>query len=154
MQIWKTPYMFLFNIKAMLENFAFLIIRILELFAREVCKFLEHWADFKHILWFLNVCKQTFHISHSRISQEVKGVLMWNFQHIISIWRRIYWQIFRSALVLPLISCFAISFSMMVFYFKLIHDGKFVQNKAFVSLVYSRFWGQEAKPQLFLWKKT
>ena len=58
------------------EDFAYLIIRILELFAREVCKFLEQWVDFKHILLFLNICKQTFHISHARISQEVKGVLM------------------------------------------------------------------------------
>ena len=48
---------------------------------------------------FLNVCKQTFHISHVRISQKVKGVLMWDPQHIISIWRRRYWQIFKSALV-------------------------------------------------------
>ena len=28
------------------ENFAFLILRILELFAREVCKFLKKWANF------------------------------------------------------------------------------------------------------------
>ena len=31
---------------------------------------------------FLNVYKQTFHISHVRIPQKVKGVLMWNLQHI------------------------------------------------------------------------
>ena len=31
---------------------------------------------------FLNVCKQTFHLSHVRISQKVTGVLMWNLQHI------------------------------------------------------------------------
>ena len=48
---------------------------------------------------FLNICKQTFHKSHMRISQKVKGVLMWNLQHIIFIWRRRYWQIFKSALV-------------------------------------------------------
>ena len=30
---------------------------------------------------FLNVCKQIFHISHVRISQKVKGVLIWNLQH-------------------------------------------------------------------------
>ena len=48
---------------------------------------------------FLNVCKQTFHISNVCISQKVKGVLMWNFQHIIFIWRRRYCQIFKSALV-------------------------------------------------------
>ena len=28
------------------ENFAFLILRIVELFAREVCKFLKKWANF------------------------------------------------------------------------------------------------------------
>ena len=48
---------------------------------------------------FLNVCKQTFHICHVRISQQVKGILIWNLQHIIFIWRRKYWQIFKSALV-------------------------------------------------------
>ena len=48
---------------------------------------------------FLNVCKQTFHISHVRISQKVKGVLMWNLQHVIFKWRRRYCQIFKSALV-------------------------------------------------------
>ena len=39
MQIWKSPYMFVFMLKQNPENFAFLILRILELFAREVCKF-------------------------------------------------------------------------------------------------------------------
>ena len=37
----------------------------------------------------MNVCKQTFHISHMRISQKVKGILMWNVQQIIFIWRQI-----------------------------------------------------------------
>ena len=37
---------------------------------------------------FLNVCKQTFHISHMRIFST----------YIIFIWRRRYWQIFKSAL--------------------------------------------------------
>ena len=48
---------------------------------------------------FLNVCKQIFHITHMRISQKVKGVLMWNLQHAIFIWRGRYSQIFKSALV-------------------------------------------------------
>ena len=34
---------------------------------------------------FLNVSKQTFHISHVRMPQNVKDDLMWNFQHIIFI---------------------------------------------------------------------
>ena len=48
---------------------------------------------------FLNVWKQTDHITHVRISQKVKGVLMWNLQHIIFIWRYRYSKIFKSALV-------------------------------------------------------
>ena len=40
-----------------------------------------------------------FTISHVRISQKVKGVLMWNLQYIIFVWRRRNWQIFKSALV-------------------------------------------------------
>ena len=32
---------------------------------------------------FLNVCKQTFHILHVRISQKLKSVLIWNLQHNI-----------------------------------------------------------------------
>ena len=46
---------------------------MLELFAREVCKFLKKQANFQHILLFPNVCKQAFHISHVRISQKLKG---------------------------------------------------------------------------------
>ena len=48
---------------------------------------------------FLNVCKQTFHVSHVRISQKVKVVLMWNLQHVIFKRRRRYYQIFKSTLV-------------------------------------------------------
>ena len=39
------------------------------------------------------------HISHMRISQKIKGVIMWNLQHTISIWSRWLWPIFKSALV-------------------------------------------------------
>ena len=41
MQIWKSPYMFVFIQKQCPENFIFLIQRILELFAREIRKFLK-----------------------------------------------------------------------------------------------------------------
>ena len=43
MQIRKSPYMFvcLCSYKQYLENFAFLILRIIELFAREVLNFLK-----------------------------------------------------------------------------------------------------------------
>ena len=41
MEIWKPPDMFVFIQKQYPENFAFLILRILKLFTREVCKFLK-----------------------------------------------------------------------------------------------------------------
>ena len=100
MQIWKSGYVCV-HIKAIRENLAFLILRILKLllFAREVRKFLTNWAILYLILLFLNVCKQTLHISQVRRSQNVKDVIMWNPRQIIFMWRRRYWQIFKSALV-------------------------------------------------------
>ena len=41
MQIWKSPYMFVFLQNQYPKKFAFLILRILKLFAREVSKFLS-----------------------------------------------------------------------------------------------------------------
>ena len=41
MQILKSLYIFFFILKQYPENFAFLILRILELFAREIYKFLK-----------------------------------------------------------------------------------------------------------------
>ena len=38
MQIWKSPYVFRFIQKKYPENFAFLILGILELYARKVCE--------------------------------------------------------------------------------------------------------------------
>ena len=38
--------MFLLISKQYPENFAFLILRILELFAREICKFFKKYANF------------------------------------------------------------------------------------------------------------
>ena len=53
MQIWKSPYMFMFISKQYPENFTFLILRILELFAGEVRKFLTYsigcLTNFSHI---------------------------------------------------------------------------------------------------------
>ena len=51
---------------------------------------------------FLNICKQTFHISHVHISQKVKGVLLQNIQHIIFIWKRRYWKVFQICISVPL----------------------------------------------------
>ena len=68
--------MFAFIQKQYPDNFASLILIILELFTREVYKFLKMYANFLYILLFLNVCKQTFHISYVRISQKEKGALM------------------------------------------------------------------------------
>ena len=55
--IWKSPCMFLFIWKYYSENFAFLILRILELFTRKVCEmfiykhartieYIKKWANF------------------------------------------------------------------------------------------------------------
>ena len=63
--------MFVFTQKQYPENFTFLILTFLELFAREV--FL---ISFYLILLFLNVCKQTFLISHVRMSENAKDVLI------------------------------------------------------------------------------
>ena len=46
---------------------------------------------------FLNNSKHTFHIS-LRISQNLKGVLMWKLRQSF-MWRQRYWQIFKSALI-------------------------------------------------------
>ena len=41
MQIWKFQYMFVFIQKQYPENVALLILKVLKLFTREVCKFLK-----------------------------------------------------------------------------------------------------------------
>ena len=46
----------------------FLILRILELFTSEFCKFIKEEAKFYLIILSLHVCKQTFHIFHMRTS--------------------------------------------------------------------------------------
>ena len=58
------------------ENFVFLIVIISVKFKRDVCKFLKRFANFKHILLFLNISKQTFHISHLRTTQNLKNAIM------------------------------------------------------------------------------
>ena len=45
-QIWKSRYYFAFMKKQHPENFAFLILEILELFARKVCKCLKKDVNF------------------------------------------------------------------------------------------------------------
>ena len=42
---------------------------------REVCKFLKKKANFQHILLFLNVFKQIFHISHV-VKVKVNGYIL------------------------------------------------------------------------------
>ena len=41
LQIWKSPYMFVFKQKEQPDDFAFLILRVLEFFTRKVCIFLK-----------------------------------------------------------------------------------------------------------------
>ena len=45
MQIWKSTYMFVFKYKYYPENFAFLILGILQLYTRKVCEMFVY----KHI---------------------------------------------------------------------------------------------------------
>ena len=71
MQIWKYPYIFMF-IKWYPENFAFLILSILELFTRKVCIFLKKQATFKSNLLFLHVWKQTFCKIYKWITQGLQ----------------------------------------------------------------------------------
>ena len=42
MQFWKSPYMLVFILKQCPESFAFLVIRIIELFNYEVSKFIKN----------------------------------------------------------------------------------------------------------------
>ena len=54
------------------------------------------------MLLFLNVCKQTFRISHERMSQNVKAVLMWILPHIVSVWRQKMLGYFDICISVPL----------------------------------------------------
>ena len=82
MQIWESPYVYVHMITI---PWKFRILNPKN--SRVIC------------LWSFWIFVNKLHISHVRISQKVKGVLMWNLQHIIFISRRRYWQIFKSALV-------------------------------------------------------
>ena len=76
---------------------------------------------------FLNVCKQTFHISHMSISRKVKGVLMSNLQHYVHMKAKILadFQICISVpLRTPLDGCF----------WGFINENKFADNKTAVGL--------------------
>ena len=46
MQIWKSRHMFMLYEKQYPKNFTFLILRILEIFAHDVCKFLKKYDNF------------------------------------------------------------------------------------------------------------
>ena len=69
-QIWKSPTVFVFIWKQYPENFAFFILRILKLFAREVCKFLKKYANFYLILFFVHFFCNSSHISRAPISKR------------------------------------------------------------------------------------
>ena len=69
-QIWKNTTVFVFIWKQYTENFAFLILRTLKLFAREVCKFLKKYANFYLILFFVHFFCNSSHISRAPISKR------------------------------------------------------------------------------------
>ena len=55
---------------------------------------------------FLYVCKQTFRKFYGYIAREFLRIKIRNFQGIIFVWTRTYWEILKSALVLPLRATF------------------------------------------------
>ena len=57
-------------------NFAFLILRIFDLLPLKFENFLKIRLIFNIFFLFLNICKQTFHISDVRIPQKVKSVVI------------------------------------------------------------------------------
>ena len=66
--------MFVFILKRYPQSFAFLILKIIELFTREVCKFFKSRLILIH--YSMVYGKQKFHVSHVRISQKLKCVIM------------------------------------------------------------------------------
>ena len=99
MQILKLFLYVCVQIKTIPENFIFLTLKILSSYFP-----VKFASSLKSTLIFnIFYCFWTFvnkrDISKVRMSQKVKSVLMWNFQHIIFIWKRRYWKIFKSALV-------------------------------------------------------
>ena len=81
------------------------------------------------VLLFLNVCKQTFHISHVRISQKLKGVFMRNRKHIIFIMKTKILADFQICIGVPL-------FPSVWFYFLLesTKEGKKLQTFSYSGL--------------------
>ena len=76
-QVWKSPTVFVVIWKQYAKNFAFLILRILKLFAREVYEFLKKYANFYLILFFAHFFLFLFfffcnssHISSAPISKR------------------------------------------------------------------------------------
>ena len=68
-QIWKSLYMFVFIQKQYRENFTFLILRNLELFAREVCKFFKSRLILNIFCFWMFVNKLS-HIARVYISER------------------------------------------------------------------------------------
>ena len=79
---------------------------------------------------FLNVCKQILHISHVRISQKVKGVLMWNLQHIFLHMKTKILADFQICISAPLI---------IKANWCQLSDNKFWNERQLVSPIYNQF---------------
>ena len=85
-QIWKSPTVFVFIWKQYPKNFPFLILRILKLFAHEVCKFLKKYANFYLILIFVNLFCKSSHISRAPIS---KRAMCFNAKSLTSLMKKL-----------------------------------------------------------------
>ena len=95
-QIWKSPTVFVSKWKYP-EHFAFLILRILKLSAPEICKFLKKYANFYIVLLFVHFFCNFSHISCARISKRERFFNAKSSAYYF-MWRRSYWQTFKSAL--------------------------------------------------------
>ena len=84
-QIWKSPYMYMFIGAWYSENFPFLILRTIDSFTLKVCIFLYNLYLVCIILFFLYVCKQTYRKLYGQKIWEILGLWMQNFQSIIFI---------------------------------------------------------------------
>ena len=90
MQIWKSPCMLVFIWKQYSENFVFLIVRILELFTREVCKFLNP----KAAGWGVNLTPPPHHCGFLKSASSKEREKPWFFVTFNIILRHIFPEIF------------------------------------------------------------
>ena len=102
MQIWKSLHKFVFIWKQYPENIAFWILKMLELFTRKVCIFLQSRLLFNAFYCFCMFVKNISQISQVRISQKMKCVIMRNLRDTIFYMKTNVLQDFLICMSVPL----------------------------------------------------